>query len=81
MITSDNELIGQSNAKGFRPLYEAMEDEANLQSRLGTGSSYKWVDRRGNTVDFTCSKKETKKPELPITPKGFRGYQQPHQTY
>ena len=77
MITSDGELLSQSSGKGFRPLSEAMEDEAYLQSKLGTGAIYRWIDRDGNTIDFTYTRQETKEPEPPAIPKGFRGYRQP----
>ena len=81
MITNDGELLLLVHAKGFMPFMKAMAEEGYLQSKLGTGARYCWVDRQGNTVDFTCSQKETKKQELSSIPKGFRGYKSERKFY
>jgi hypothetical protein len=55
MIQSDGELLWQAHCKGFIPWWEAIETERYLQSKLGTGAEYGWVDRHGNQVDFGSS--------------------------
>lgn len=73
MIQSDGELLWQSHCNGFRPLEKAIEDDNYLQSKLGTGANYSWIDNNRNLVAFGHRDKNEKTKEQPFR-KGFRGY-------
>jgi len=53
MTNLPGECLKRDMVKGFRPFFEAREDEKKLRENEWTGVNWNWVDRNKNPVYFS----------------------------